>query len=125
MKFIFFSGLLLLLTACSKKNDQEKDLVKPVITILSPANGQVFTAGQSIPIYGTITDNQYIAEIHIHVNNNITGTLLMDVHQYPAAASANFSQSITANAGIEYRIQVIAKDKNVNETTATVLASGN
>ena len=122
------AGLLFMLycvSACSKKNDQPADLVKPVITINTPFNGQVFTAGQSIPISGTINDNQYIAEVHIHVSNNLTGTLLMDVHLYPAAASTNFNQSITASAGIEYKIQVIAKDKNVNETNATVLVNGN
>jgi len=125
MKITRFFFLILVLSACSKKDDQADDLVKPVITINTPFNGQVFTAGQAIPISGTITDNQYIAEVHIHVSNNLTGTLLMDVHLYPAASSATFNQSLTASAGIEYKIQVIAKDKNVNETTASVLANGN
>jgi Bacterial Ig domain len=125
MKIIGFFLMLLTVSACSKKNDQPADLVKPVITINTPFNGQVFTAGQSIPIAGTITDNQYIAEVHIHVSNNLTGTLLMDVHLYPASASTTFNQSITASAGIEYKIQVIAKDKNVNESNTTVLANGN
>ena len=125
MKIIGIFCCLLLLSACSKKTDQPADLVKPVITINTPFSGQVFTAGQSIPIAGTITDNQYIAEVHIHVSNNLTGTLLMDVHLYPASASTTFNQSITASAGIEYKIQVIAKDKNVNESNTTVLANGN
>ncbi|HRG83421.1 MAG TPA: Ig-like domain-containing protein [Chitinophagaceae bacterium] len=125
MKIAGLFCFLLTLAACSKKSDQPGDLVKPVITINTPFNGQVFTAGQSIPISGTITDNQYIAEVHIHVSNNLTGTLLMDVHLYPASASTTFNQSITASAGIEYKIQVIAKDKNVNESNATVLANGN
>jgi Bacterial Ig domain len=125
MKFIGFFLMLLSVSACSKKNDQPADLAKPLITINTPFNGQVFTAGQPIPIAGTITDNQYIAEVHIHVSNNHTGTLLMDVHLYPASASTTFNQSITASTGIEYKIQVIAKDKNVNESNATVLANGN
>lgn len=125
MKITGLFCCLLLLAACSKKNDQPADTAKPVISINSPFNGQTFTAGQPIPISGTITDNQYIAEVHIHVTNNLTGTLLMDVHIYPAAATASFNQSITASAGVEYKIQVIAKDKNVNESNATVLANGN
>lgn len=113
---------LLFLIACSKKGT-EKDTVLPVITIATPLTGQTFTPGQSILISGSITDNAYIAEAHIHVSNSNTGALLMDVHVYPAAASAVFNQSITATAGITYKIQVIAKDKAVNEARATVEVS--
>lgn len=114
--------LLLILHGCTKKSI-EKDTILPVITIATPAAGQTFTPGQSILISGSITDNVYIAEAHIHVSNSNTGALLMDVHIYPAAASAVFNQSITASAGITYKIQVIAKDKAVNEARATVEVS--
>lgn len=125
MKITCLLGCLIILSSCSKNNDQPADTVKPVITINTPLNGQVFPAGQPIPVSGSVTDNQYIAEVHIHVSNNLTGTLLMDVHIYPGAASATFNQSITASAGVEYKIQVIARDKNVNESAATLLANGN
>lgn len=112
--------LIALSVGCSKKSGSEKDTVLPVITISTPLNGQAFTPGQSIPISGTITDNMYIAEVHIHVSNINTGALLMDVHLYPASAGTAFNQSITAVAGINYKIQVIAKDKAVNEARSSV-----
>ena len=123
-------GYILLITAivlasCSKNKESERDKVFPVITINTPVNGQSFTAGQSIPISGTITDNEYIAEVHIHVSNNNTGALLMDVHIYPGANSTTFNESITASIGINYKIQVIAKDRAVNESRSVVEVSCN
>ena len=123
--------LLLLLSvlvtgiSCSKEAAAEKDTVLPVITLTSPANGQVFTAGQTIQINGSITDDKFIAEVHIHVSNTNTGTLLMDVHLYPNGSATTFNQPITAVAGVNYKIQVIAKDRAVNEARATVEVSAN
>ncbi len=111
---------ILILAGCSKKPGAGNDNILPVITINNPVNGQTFSPGQLIQISGTISDNNYIAEVHIHISNINTGALLMDVHQYPASATTVFNQSITAAAGINYRIQVIAKDKAVNEARATV-----
>lgn len=108
---------------CSKPG--EKDTIKPAIIINSPTEGQAFTAGQPIRIAGGVTDNQFIAEIHIHVTNLNTGSLMMDIHDFPNAASAGFDQSFTAGAGINYRIQVLAKDKSANEAISTVNVSCN
>lgn len=119
------SIFLLVLSGCSKNSSTEKDTILPVINIATPSPGQTFIAGQFVQITGTVTDNNYVAETHIHVYNNNTGALLMDVHLYPAAASANFDQSITAAAGTNYKIQVIAKDKAANEAISTVQVSCN
>lgn len=108
-----------LLISCGKPA-AEKDKVFPVVSISSPAAGQVFTPGQLIPINATITDETYIAEVHVHVSNTNNGELLMDVHEYPAGKTGNISQTITAVAGVNYKIQVIAKDRAVNESRQTV-----
>lgn len=113
-----------LLSACGKPA-AEKDNVFPVVSISSPTAGQVFTPGQLIPVNASITDDTYIAEVHIHISNTNTGALLMDVHEYPAGKTGTVSQSITAVAGVNYKIQVIAKDRAVNETNSTVLVSCN
>jgi hypothetical protein len=113
------------LLSCSKKSGTNNDTISPVISVTSPVNGQSFSPGQAINITGTITDNDYIAEVHIHVSNINTGALLMDVHLYPAGKSSTFNQSITASTGINYKIVVIAKDKAVNETRSSVEVSCN
>ncbi len=125
MKTPLFSLILLILLAACGKTTAEKDKIFPVVAISSPANGQSFTAGQSIPITATITDESYIAEVHVHVSNTNNGDLLMDVHEYPAGKTGTISQSITAVAGVNYKIQVIAKDRAVNETRSTVEVSCN
>jgi hypothetical protein len=110
--------------SCSKDKDKT-DTIPPVIAINNPLNGQLFTNGQSIPISGTVTDNEYIAEVHIHVTNTNTGALLMDVHKFPAAATLSFNESITAATGINYKIQVVTTDREVNEGRASVNVSCN
>lgn len=115
-----FLLIILLLLGCSKDSATKKDTVLPVIAITSPTNGQNFITGQTIQITGTITDDNFIAEVHIHVTNTNTGALLMDVHLYPNSNSTTFNQPITATAGINYKIQVIAKDRAVNESRSSV-----
>ena len=117
--------LLIFVAGCSKDPATINDTTAPVITLNSPSANQVYTPGQSINISGSITDNNYIAEVHIHVSNTNTGALLMDVHLYPAGSTATFNQSLTAVTGVNYKIQVIAKDKAVNEGRSTVDASCN
>jgi len=117
--------ILLLLAGCSDKNSADNDTELPVVTITSPTASQVFTNGQQINIAGTITDNKYIAEVHIHVSNTNTGVLIMDVHQYPGSNNTTFNQPLTAVSGVNYKIQVIAKDRAVNEGRSTVEVSCN
>jgi len=49
----------------------------------------------------------------------------MDVHIYPNGSTTPFDQSITAVAGINYKIQVIAKDRSMNEARTAVEVSCN
>jgi hypothetical protein len=120
MKRLVFTCIILsLITACGK-TAAEKDKVFPVVSISSPTAGQVFTPGQLIPINAEITDETYIAEVHVHVSNTNTGELLMDVHEYPAGKTGSIRQSITAASGVNYKIQVIAKDRAVNESRQSV-----
>lgn len=122
---IGISFLCFLLQACSKNSNSQKDTVDPVITLVTPFTGQTFNPGESIMITGNITDNNYIAEVHIHVSNLNTGALLMDVHLFPAASNTSFNQSIIAASGIHYKIQVIAKDRAVNQAVTSVEVSCN
>ena len=101
------------------------DTTSPLITLSTPSNGQAYTSGQSIRISGSVTDNDRIAEIHVHVNNLATNTLLLDVHLYPGSSDALFDQSITATAGTDYKIQIIAIDRYVNQSVITAQVSCN
>jgi Bacterial Ig domain len=122
---ILWFALLTCGISCSKDAATANDRELPAITFSSPTTGQVYAAGQAINISGTITDNNYIAEVHIHVTNINTSALLMDVHLYPGASTTTFSQSITAVAGVNYKILVTAKDKAVNEGRNSIEVSCN
>jgi Bacterial Ig domain len=116
----------ILVTGCSKKSSVEKDNEPPVIVITSPANNQIYSPGQVLDISGSITDNNFIAEVHIHVTNLSTGVKYLDVHIYPAGNSANFlNQSLTTVAGVNYKIQIVAIDRSVNQAVSSVEASCN
>ena len=106
--------------SCSKNSGSSSDKETPVIQLVSPTNNQVFNPGDNISITGTITDNDHIAELHVHISNNSTGQLLVDIHRYPGAATYALNESFTAQAGIPYKIQIIAVDKSANQKNETV-----
>lgn len=124
-RLIIAVGCCIAITSCSKKGSTVSDRELPVITINTPAGNQVFQAGDAISVTGTATDNQKLAEVHVHVYNNMTGAELYDIHHNPLAPSYNFSESFTAQAGILYKIQIMAIDVSANTAYATVYASAN
>jgi len=118
-------SLLCLLIACSKNEGGNNDATPPEISISSPSQDQVFTAGATVSIAGNITDKQKIYLVHTHISDNATGTLLIDIHRYPDAAAYTLAESFTVAAGKEYRIQVVARDNAANESSATRIVKAN
>lgn len=114
MKKSFWSFLIVLFFACSKGSGEEKDYEAPVVTLNTPSNNQVFTGGQSIMIAGSVTDNRYIKEIHIEITNLANATEYLHVHIHPDGSSFNFNQAFTIQAGITYKIRVVADDASTN-----------
>lgn len=115
----------LLMCACSKDEGANKDRILPKLEITSPTNNQVVTAGSTVNVTGNLSDNGRLVEVHVHISNKNTGDLLIDIHRYPSASSFALNESFQVEAGIEYRIQVIAKDDATNENRATVEISSN
>src|SRR5688572_11478861 len=110
MKRLFhFFIYSLLLISCSKSSN-EKDQETPVISISSPTTNQVFTAGETIHIRGTISDNQFISQVHIEVNDINTGHEYLLVHIHPNSTVYALDQAFTAGAGIRYKIKITADD---------------
>lgn len=122
---LFLLCIYLLINAGCSKSKNPKDNQAPVITLNTPIDNQLFTAGQIISITGTVNDNKTIAELHVHVNNNNTSAILLDTHQYPDSPQANFSESLNAVAGIQYRIEILAIDAEVNESRKVIFVTCN
>jgi len=114
-----------LLPACSKKKSTISDKELPVIVIATPTGNQVFQPGDAVTVSGSAIDNDKLAEVHVHVYNNLTGTELLDVHHQIATSSYAFLEIFPAKAGIQYKIQIMAIDVSANTAYATVYASVN
>ncbi len=121
----FFSLFLLaciLFLFCTKKSE---DTELPQISFTSPNNNQVFNAGELIHIKGTVTDNNYVDQIHIEISNVNTGEEYQHVHIHPGTKSYSFDQSLTTKAGIQYKIKVIAEDPASNTHSSVLQISSN
>ena len=123
MLLIIVSAIVL--PACSKKGNAPSDRELPVIVITTPTPNQVFLAGNAITVSGTATDNLKLAEVHVHIFNNATGTELIDIHHPAATPNFSFTESFAAQAGIQYKIQIMAIDAAANTGYATVYVSAN
>jgi len=124
-KTIPYYILLMVLVACSKDSKQSNDKELPVIQLTSPSNNQVYSGGQTANITATITDNNKLALVHVHIYNNGTGQLVMDIHRSPTGSSYSLNETLQVVAGTEYKIQVVAIDNSANQQIQTVLISAN
>ena len=123
-KPIFYLTSLVFLASCSKKSGDSKDTSPPVITIVSPLNNQIFTAGQTIQITVNASDNDEVSELHIQVINKTTGELLRLIHSFLGQASGTAHDSFIAQAGLTYIIEIIAQDPAQNLAKSQVEVSG-
>jgi hypothetical protein len=124
MKSIYYLLILVAIFSCSKEDNKSDDKTAPVIARTSPSDDQAFNAGQKVDINSQITDNEKIYLVHVHISNQNTGQLLLDIHRYPDAAVYNLLESFIASAGLTYKIQLVARDANGNEISQSFFVSG-
>ena len=99
---------------CSCKKDAG-DTSRPVIALSSPTDHQTFTAGQTVTISATITDNDELHEVHLYVRNKATGTEVLHLEEHTDMKAYNLLKTFTAQAGITYKIELEANDHGDNE----------
>lgn len=124
LKNIFILFIMFTWLACSK-NSPDEDKESPVIQLDSPVNNQVFTGGQAVAITGHISDNGILVEIHVHIYDNTSGQLLIDINRFPNAGAYVVNENFQVQAGIQYKIQVIATDKSANQDVENVMITCN
>ena len=113
--------LFLALTACSKSGG---DTQKPVIVLNTPAANQQFTAGQTVNISGTVTDNDEIHMVHVIVTDLTHDVEVAHLMEHADAASYNFQQTFTAAAATTYKIHVEADDHVGNTAIIEIQVQG-
>ena len=117
--------VMLFFSACAKDPVTENDKEMPIINLFSPVDAHVYSPGQNIKIAGTITDNNYIAEVHIVLSNNTAGGEILHAHLYALGDSTSFEHDIPAVALTEYKVVITAIDRSRNESYSRVIFSCN
>ena len=111
--------ILFVITACSKKDE-----VAPTISITSPLENQVFTAGQTITIRATVTDNESLHMVHVIAVDN-TGGHWVHSEDHIDGKSFDVVKTFVANAGKNYTISIDATDHDDNIATKEISISSN
>lgn len=117
--------LVLVFLASCKKGEETSDNMVPVIEFASPTNNQTFSAGQTIAISATITDNTLVKDLHLEIINTTTGAFLTHEHYAANASSYTLSKTFVAQANATYKIKVQAEDdsRNIAKGEVTVISN--
>jgi hypothetical protein len=119
MRRLLLPLLVFCLTACKKT-----DTTAPVITLLSPADNELFTAGTLVHVQAKIRDNNAIHMVHVMVHNAATGAEVLHFEEHIDASSYDVNETFTVASGITYAIEVEAIDHAENEAKVEISVSG-
>lgn len=100
-------------------------MISPTVIITAPTNNQMFNGGQTVTITAFISDNLDLGEVHAHIFNSATNALLTDIHRIPTSGAYSLNESFVAQAGINYKVEVSARDKSGNQGVGSVLIKTN
>ena len=104
---------------------KKTDITAPVITMISPTEGQLLTGGQTVNIKATAVDETGIHMVHIAVTDASTGFHIMHVEEHFDGKTYNYNQTFTVQAGKTYKIEIDAADHANNITTKELSVSAN
>lgn len=99
------------------------DVTPPVISILTPADNQVFTSGNTINITGRLTDDLGLYRGTIKVINDANGTIVMNQpYEIHGLKLYDFNINYTTSVAVvsDYTITVAFEDHGLNMTTRSV-----
>jgi hypothetical protein len=99
------------------------DTIPPGITINTPADNQVFSSGNTIPVSGRATDNNGLYRGHIRITNDANGALLKEqLYEIHGLLGYNFSinYATAVSATSNYTITVWFEDHGYNGVTRSV-----
>jgi len=111
--------LLVFAFACKKKDE-----IAPNISITSPNENQVFSAGQTVVIKATVTDNEGIHMIHVIAVDN-TGGHWVHSEEHVDGKTFEINKTFVTNPGKTYTITIDAIDHDENITTKELICSSN
>ena len=131
---LLLSGTFL---ACSKKGGStdespggggphivtDNDTIRPLLTITTPVNNQVYTNGAAISITGNIRDDQGLYRGSVRITNDATGELLKE-QLYEIHGILNYNFNVTAvatvTAATDFTVSVFFEDHGLNGVSRTL-----
>jgi len=120
-KYLFLLFVPFLVASCSPDSVDDQ---LPVVTLTSPTNGQVVTAGSTVKVVAAISDNDELHMVHLHVINLTTGAHALLFEEHPDAKTYALDQSFTAQAGVTYDISIESDDHSGNTGRAHAQVTG-
>ena len=118
--------------ACDDDDDEVTlDTTDPVITITSPSSGSTATAGGTINLEGSVTDNMGLDEIRISITDPVSGTptelsdkTIRDFLNDDKQAEFDLDINLESETPLgEYTVTVIAVDDAGNEASKSVMVT--
>jgi Copper amine oxidase N-terminal domain/Bacterial Ig domain len=94
-----------------ESNPGNTDKTPPIIEILKPANGEIFTGGV-VTIEGTASDNYQVEKIIVEIPGYKNRTLQV--------INGKWTMKVVFETGAEVEIKVTAYDRSGNSTTASI-----
>jgi hypothetical protein len=119
---IVLSLLILIICGCKKGSSSTPDPIpvpdttNPTISIIKPTPGQIFVAGNTIPVQATFSDNEKFKSYEINVSKKITGGLTFKV--VPTSTPFSYTKSSASLPGGKTQ-DISLSDINIPANTAT------
>src|SRR5690349_4667452 len=120
-KYLLLLFVPFLVVSCSSDSVDDE---LPVVKLTSPTDGQVINAGTSVRVAASISDNDELHMVHLHVINLTTGAHAILFEEHPDAKTYALDQSFTVQAGVTYDITIEADDHSGNTGRAHAQVTG-
>ncbi len=103
----------------SIRHDPRLGFIPPSVNLLSPAGGQLFGGGSTIPISWTATASEGMRSFDIQASYDAGRTWHLIVRDLPASATS-YNWQLPASSGIpDVRVRVIARDVRFQNNSST------
>lgn len=101
----------------------DNDTTRPVLTVITPLNNQVYTNGSSVSVTGTITDDMGLYRGSIRITNDVTGEVVKEqLYEIHGVLSYNFNiaAAVTVTAATDFTVNVFYEDHGLNGVSRTL-----
>lgn len=101
----------------------DNDTTRPVLTVITPSNNQVYTSGSSVSVSGTITDDMGLYRGYVRITNDVTGEVVKEqLYEIHGILSYNFNvaAAVTVTAATDFTVTVFYEDHGLNGVNRTL-----